>query len=274
MAELARLQHWMLSRIVTDALPDEGEQIASARDAVRARGPLAPEERVRIYARGYVLRLLEAMRADFPLLHAFVGAQVFDLFATAYLAQHESRSPSLYDLGAGFADFLESTRPAEGAGRGTLEAIPASLARLERAMAESSRAPGPETAHVLNPLVPALLPMTPGQRLRLPQSVRLLRLDFDFAPLMDAVERAEKPPIPVARDVAVAVARHFYRVHMHVISPICSAWLAALGHDGADMADATAAARKSTSTGPQTVFAEVTAFLPFAAANGLIVAAA
>jgi hypothetical protein len=76
-------------------------------------------------------------------LRLLVGDQVFDLFASAYIAALPSRSYSLYGLGAGFADFLEATRP-EGTGPASIEAIPASLTRLERAMAEAQRAVGTE----------------------------------------------------------------------------------------------------------------------------------
>ena len=199
------------------------------REAVRGSADLPPEARLHIYARGYGLRLTECLRADFPVLHAMVGPQVFNLFATAYLTKHRSRSPSLFELGAGFADYLEATRPAEGAGRGTLEAIPASLARLERAMSEVSRAPGPETERNYAPMTPAILLLTPGVRLRLPDTVKLLRLDFDFTAAVAAAERGERPAQPPAQEVCVAVARSHYRVDVHTLEPARFAWLEALG---------------------------------------------
>lgn len=41
--------------------------------------------RLDIYARGYVLRLLECLRAEFPILLALVGDQVFEMFASSYV---------------------------------------------------------------------------------------------------------------------------------------------------------------------------------------------
>jgi hypothetical protein len=266
MADLATLQHWMQGHIVTDDLPGEAAEASRAfcaRDVIRSSHGLAAEDRLRIYARGYVLRLLECLRADFPVLHALVGRQVFDLFATAYLTQYQSRSPTLYDLGAGFADYLEATRPAEGRGPGTLEAIPASLARLERAMSEINRAPGPETGRDDALPVPAVL--LPGTRLRLPRSVRLLRLDFDFSEALAAAGRGERPAQPPAKDVRVAVARSHYRVHVHALDEARFAWLEALGVAAADLATALASAPEAA--------ADILAWLPMAAKAGLVTAA-
>jgi len=272
-ADLATLQHWMQSRIVSDALPREAAWPASTlsvREAIRGSAELPPEARLRIYARGYVLRLLECLRADFPVLHAMVGGQVFDLFATAYLTKHRSRSPSLFDLGAGFADFLEATRPTEGAGRGTLQAIPASLARLERAIAESSRAPGPETRRDYELLVPPILLLAPGTRLRLPASVRLLRLDFDFTAALAAADRGERPMQPPAKETCVAVARSHYRVQVHTLEPARLAWLEALGDAGADAVDALARAWESAGSAADRLSADLLTWLPVAVQAGLL----
>jgi hypothetical protein len=271
--DLATLQHWMQSRIVTDALPRETASLAAAinvREAIRSSADLPAKARLRIYARGYVLRLIECLRADFPVLHAMVGTQVFDLFATAYLTQHQSRSPSLFELGAGFADFLEATRPEEGAGRGSLQAIPASLARLERAMSEVSRAVGPETHRGYELMAPAILLLAPGTRLRLPASVRLLRLDFDFAAALAATDRGERPAQPPAQEVSVAVARSHYRVQVHTLEPARFAWLEALGHGGADVLEAVAQAREIAGDAADGLGADLLTWLPIAVQAGLV----
>ncbi len=66
------------------------------------------------------------------------------MFASSYVWSRPSRSPPLYGLGAGFADFLQSTRPDSGGAPGAIEATPANLAALERAGAEVYRARGLE----------------------------------------------------------------------------------------------------------------------------------
>lgn len=273
MDDLAVEQHWMMAHIVTDTLPGPMADMARDRalnDVVRGSPALGAAERLRIYTRGYVLRLVEALRADFPVLRAFVGDTVFDLFAAAYLTERRSRSPSLYDLGDGFADYLERTRPMEGAGRGTLEAIPASLARLERAIGEASRAPGPETANDYDLLMPAMALLVPQSRLRLPASVRLLRLDFDFGEMLAATERGDAPPRPRPKDVCIAVARSGYRVRAHELDPPRFAWLAALSHDGADVLEALVTAGHASRQATDALFADLIGWLPLAIQDGLV----
>ncbi|MFY9760933.1 MAG: DNA-binding domain-containing protein, partial [Xanthobacteraceae bacterium] len=119
-ADLGVLQRWMLSAVTTPGGVREGVREAREAyaldigDAVKGSNRLSAPARLEIYARGYVLRLLECLRAEFPLLLALVGDQVFEMFASSYVWSRPSRSPSLYALGAGFADFLQSTRPDSG----------------------------------------------------------------------------------------------------------------------------------------------------------------
>ena len=150
MAELALadLQAWMLTRVTAGSW---GQHLIAtdgvrAGELVRESPALSADDRLDIYARSYVLRLAECLQAEFPVLRALIGRQTFDLFAGGYLSARPPRSPSLYDLGDGFADYLDATRPQPRSGSGSLEALPASLARLERAVSESSRARGPRAA--------------------------------------------------------------------------------------------------------------------------------
>ena len=147
---------------------------------------------------------------------------------TSYIAARPPRHFSLYDYGAGFADHLEATRPKEGGG--PLAALPAAVARLERARAEVQRAEGLERR--AEPPLMADAAMLPGLRLKLPDSVRLLRLGFDLLPLIDAADRGGKPVVPEAGESLIAVARSHYRVRLHKLEPWHHAWLEALGPTG------------------------------------------
>ena len=124
--DLGVLQRWMLSAVTTPGGVAEGARVGRQRhgldvgDAVRGSNRLSAEDRLEIYARGYLMRLLECLRAEFPILRALVGDQVFDMFATSYVWGRPPRSCSLYDLGAGFAAFLEDTRPPSGPGPGSI----------------------------------------------------------------------------------------------------------------------------------------------------------
>ena len=143
--------------------------------------------------RSYVLRLAECLQAEFPVLRALIGPQTFDLFAGGYLSARPPCSPSLYDLGDGFAAYLDATRPEPRSGPGTLEALPASLARLERAVSESGHARGPEGSGGAARLDVAALMSDPAFRLRTPESLRLLRLDFDFSDAFESQRAGRRP---------------------------------------------------------------------------------
>ena len=114
---LPQLQQWMKTVItergnLTDKLESATQEHGLLiEDVVDEKRGLSARQRLSIYTGGYVARLLECMRADFPVLRRFVGDTVFDAFASAYIVTEPPHSPSLFDLGAGFAEFLERTKP-------------------------------------------------------------------------------------------------------------------------------------------------------------------
>src|SRR3954469_21540209 len=114
---LGLLQHWLKTVVTERGDLDEKLRVAarehglSAEEVVAEKRGISARERLGVYTGGYVLRLLECMRADFPVLRGFVGETVFDAFAKAYLIPRPPGSPSLYDLGAAFPRFLEETKP-------------------------------------------------------------------------------------------------------------------------------------------------------------------
>jgi hypothetical protein len=195
--------------------------------------------RLAIYARGYRARLVENLRAEYPALRRLAGDTAFDLFAADYVAANPSRAPSLYDFGARFADHLAGRAPAEALEQGSPLAIPAQLARLERARAEASRAMAEESDALP---ITADLVFLPGARLRIPAAVRLLRLGFDFAPLIEAVDRGLPAAPPDPAEIRVAVSRIGWAVRMTVLEEWQMAFLEALALEG-DVAAAAAAAR-------------------------------
>jgi hypothetical protein len=251
------LQAWLQDRVVWQSESDDDEHNVVSSAALPAR------ERIGIYASSYVQRLAECLRAEFPVLRSLIGDQVFNLFAGGYLSARPSRSPSLYDLGAGFADYLEATRPTPHSGPGTMEALPASLARLERARAVSERAGGVED-RASGPFEALTVIADPGARLLTPASLVLLRLDFDFGPTLAWPRDGTRPPIPEPCETLVAVARARYRVQVHPLEPWAFAWLEALAaHDG-DVHAATSV------SGHRTILARLLPWLPMAANAGFV----
>jgi Putative DNA-binding domain len=269
---LADLQAWLQGRITAGVwdLPEDPAVGPLAAEVVAGERLLAPRARLAIYARSYVLRLAECLRAEFPVLAAMVGPEVFNLFAGAYLGAHPSRSPSLYDLGAGFADYLAATRP-PGA-EGPLAALPADLARLERAIAECGRAAGLEGAPPGPPLDPTAL-LLQTTRLRTPATLQLLRLGFDFTDALAAHRAGEHPVPPPGQPTLLAVARRRYAVRTHVLEPWAFAWLEALtAHDG-DVNAATRIAAEACGRSTSELLASLLVWLPAATEAGFVTSA-
>jgi hypothetical protein len=269
-SDVASLQAWMQHRITAGSWTADADD-ADIRAFVVGSPMLSPERRLGIYATSYVMRLAECMRAEFPVLKALVGEQVFNLFVGGYLSAAPPTSYSLYDLGAGFADYLESTRPRPHSGPETPEALPASLARLERAMAEAERAEGVETwSGYGQPF--DLLTMLKGREVccRVPASLRLLRLNFDFTDTLAAAQRGEKPQMPPARETLMAIGRNHYRVRAQVLESWAYAWLAALAANGGAVWAATRTAAERTGRDADAVGAAVLVWLPSAVESGYL----
>ncbi|HJY18235.1 MAG TPA: hypothetical protein VJ353_11420, partial [Xanthobacteraceae bacterium] len=175
----------------------------------------------------------------------------------------------LYELGAGFADYLQSTRPDSGATPGAIEAIPANLARLERARAEVYRARGLEGDHAHH-AGDAVTLMISGASLRLPETVRLLSLEFDFTGAIEAVRRGDKPPVPAAKPTRYAIARSRYRLHTHVLEPWQFAFLGACGPQGSPPQDACATAQSAAACDAAEIWARLLLWMPVALDAGLV----
>ncbi|MEA3034924.1 MAG: hypothetical protein QOH04_683 [Sphingomonadales bacterium] len=266
MAELAGLQSWLQEAILAG-----GAGAEEAERRVVSRGALGAAGRVGIYAGGYRSRLIECLRDEYPALRRFAGDTAFDLFTRGYVAARRSRSRTLWDYGEGFAGYLEASAPPAAREPGSLLALPAQLARLERARAEVLRARGIERED--RPPVTADALLVPGARLAVPDSVRLLALDFDLAPLIRASDRGDLLTAPEARPSRVAIARTRYRVQVHELNVAQHAFLAALADcAAADRAAARAADSLDRSRG--SVIAELALWLPVAAQQGLVATAA
>ncbi|WP_163832776.1 HvfC/BufC N-terminal domain-containing protein [Spartinivicinus ruber] len=149
---LMRLQSWFLRATTTPGGINRGLVLANhqyelnEQCSITHSNNLTPETRLNIYAQGYVLRLLECLRADFPALCKVMGADLFDFFAKAYIWKYPSTSHTLFNLGGQFADFLLQSQAARNKTLQQSEMLffPVELARFERARTEVIRAPGLE----------------------------------------------------------------------------------------------------------------------------------
>jgi Putative DNA-binding domain len=106
-SSLAAMQRWILDALVH---PERVEAAEVERRLVP--GPrLGAAERLAIYQRSYVLRLLQCLAEQFPALCHALGRPLFDDFAREYLCEHPSDSYTLYALGRRLPAWLEASRP-------------------------------------------------------------------------------------------------------------------------------------------------------------------
>ncbi len=280
-APLYELQAWFLAAIMTPGGAARGLALAEERHGLAERevlrpAPGLPASRLHVHADGYVLRLLECLRADFPVLHRVMGGELFDFFAKAYVWRHPSRSTTLYDLGAGFAGFLAASRPAaqdpEAARR---FAFPAELARLERALGEAARARGLEGSASAPGPGPGILDWlcNPDAVIAPAPCTRLLDLDFPVHAFWhDAVrtpDDADLPPPPAPAPSRLAVGRLHYRTAVHVLESWQFQFLQAAGQ-GARVHACARHAATACGLAPERVLADALLWVPLAAGAGLV----
>lgn len=177
-------------------------------DLVKNQFGAPPLARLNIYARGYQLRLLECLQADYSILTKFLGEELFNHFALLYLENYPSKSYSLFDLGKDFPDFLKRIRPEDKSEMN----IPFELARLERARVVAYRNKGIEEVEKPSFELMSVFGMSNNIKVIQTSCLQLLSQSFDFIPLVQAYENEEELPAPEFREIQLAVSRANYRI--------------------------------------------------------------
>jgi len=272
MSELATLQRWFTSIIIRPGKLHEKILAADRRfeidntETIRSSPGMPGHERIQIYARGYVLRLMECLRADYPALRNLLGDELFDTFAQAYLVHKPSDSYSLFDLGNSFPDFLRASRPdltALPPDERTKFDLPVELALLERAKADVYRSRGVEEKEEDMLYESAGFFFFENDTLRTSPCLRLLKLQFPLIDFVKAVERGERPPVPQVHPELVAVGRKNYVIHMQALEPWQWHFLAALGNTG-DYMQAIRTGAALSGTPEEAVLADLMLWTPVA----------
>jgi hypothetical protein len=218
-AELAleRLQRWMQEVVthpgtIDEALraPAAAAQVKAAADVILPSRTLLPSERIEIYQGMYVLRMAEALAADYPALQHFLGEHGFYELVRDYVQVYPSRSYTLNRLGDHMPDFLKNARSLRQ------HAFLAELARLELAVAQVFDAP--EAAPLTEAQI-AAVPLEDWERavLRPVPAFQLLRLRANANDYAQAVKQETRPPRPRATTSYVAVYRRDYAVYRHAL---------------------------------------------------------
>jgi hypothetical protein len=184
----------------------------AAEDLFVGSTELDAASRIGIYADMFVWRQLDCLRDDFPKLATVMGDEAFDALATAYLAEHPSRDPSLAKLGQHLPGFL-----VRHAGE---RADLADLATLEWARTEVF---DERDARVAAPIVLAELASS-GGAMKLIPALRMLRLAHDVARVWQVVE--DDQPVPQAqptRNLVVVWRKDFKVFHVQLQAAEASA---------------------------------------------------
>ena len=241
---LDRIQKWMHSVITHPLGVTAGIESDAARgeidvDTDRIESVISPSlalgsiERLEVYGSAYYARLLECLREEFSAVVHAVGEETFDSFSFEYLQQYPSRSYTLSDLGAQFAQFLRETRPERDPETGDTPDwadFLIDLATLERLYSDVFDGPGIEEEP---PLTPAdfgkITPEAwPEVKLIPAPCFRLIELRFPVHEYVTALREEKDPEIPAPEPTWLALTRRNYVVRRIPVTPVQYALLEAL----------------------------------------------
>ena len=259
---LGRIERWMQTVIMHPAGIQKGIASEDARrhldltsdeieKVVTRSNALTAAERLAIYSQAYHARLLECLRAEFPVLLHALGGELFDRFAFDYLEQHPSETYTLSRLGEKFPRYLAETRPDRDAPQDSRESWPdfiIDLATLEREFSEVFDGPGVEGQYLVveSELMEALRSASWTEvRLVTVPCLRLLAFRYPVNAYFAAVRKKENPDLPEGANTFLAVTRRDYNVFLYDLSQQQYELLSAL-IAGESVAQAISLAAKST----------------------------
>ena len=175
-------------------------------DRVSGTARVNAQTRVAIYYDAYRLRLLEALDANYPVLHAWIGDDEFEQLGLAYIDAHPSRHFSIRYFGHRLPEFL-------GAEAYRDRPYLAEMAALEWALSGAFDAADDEPVKIED--MAGIPPDAwPAMRLRFHASVRRLNLRWNVPAIWNPVNRnieAEKNGTQPGSDVPAPAAGEYPR---------------------------------------------------------------
>ncbi|HLX37035.1 MAG TPA: DNA-binding domain-containing protein [Candidatus Binataceae bacterium] len=192
-------------------------------DVIAGDDRLSAEERVDIYANMYFYRILDVLKEDFPATLATIGDARFHNLVTGYLIEYPPGHFSISHAGAHFAAFT--------ANHPMREEFPhlTDLARMERALIEVFHAADatPLDAKSMGAIPPS---EWPALKLTRHPATQTLELEWDVAPILDALERGANLPMPAPQRTSILVWRKRNHVFYRAINSVEREELDTLAH--------------------------------------------
>jgi hypothetical protein len=182
---------------------------------LRDNGRLSPARQMAIYVQGYRLRLVGALRSDYPELLALLGDEVFDRLALRHIEANPPVAASLDHYPFAFAQSVVAHA----------DVFAAELAALESAIAQVFLM---EDSEALSPaMLAALTPEAFGATvLTLRKAHRLLAFTMPVEAYFSRRRAGEVASRPAPCATQLLVVRHENAVQRHALEPLEYALLA------------------------------------------------
>ncbi|MEJ7137033.1 putative DNA-binding domain-containing protein [Amphibiibacter pelophylacis] len=179
-----------------------------------------PAHRFAVYRNNVIVTLMDAVADSFPVVHAWLGSDLFRDLARAFVRSHPPATPIMADYGSAFPDFVTSLAAQTDALPHDVAAAIADLARLELAVIqvinEVDAPPLPQQV-----LAQALqdADSLPLLRLALQPSLRVLSLNHDVLPVWASHQEGEAVTAPQPADTHALVWREGSAVRLLHLTP-------------------------------------------------------
>jgi len=177
--------------------------------------PLTKAARLGIYRRAYVVRLIEALRNYYPVLHQILGDEDFEALGAAFVRAHPSVHRSIRWYGQEVAAFLRVEPPfAE-------QPILAEIAGFEWSLASAFDS-ADETALGCAALAGVEPAAWAGLTFRFHPSVQRITFEWNTAAVWKAMSAEEPPPAPERSAEAVEwlIWRHDLENYFRSLDPV------------------------------------------------------
>ncbi len=211
MSGLRETQEWFARAVMA------GERLEEAQARLTAGPKLGPRERLDVYVRGYVARLVECLADDYPVVKHAMGEERFEALCRQYVARWPSEAPNLNAYGRRMPELCEEQ------GR----AFEADLARLEWAVVQVVHAPVGASL-TMETLAGVPMEQWPAARLEPCPALRIVEARYPVNDYFQAVKDGGEPVAPATAPSATAVYRSGLTVWRMGLTPPMVAVLGAL----------------------------------------------